>query len=408
MCLIHTYHTPCLNPGGGDDRTLSVEATSQTTDLSQVFADLSPGTEYSYSVVISNAFGDSEPLTISVTTPMCTWWDYDLFPTLCNDNGMYVCIDVLFPSSVPLPLRYLVSVTHSPMYCAHVIYGSMCAGSGGCELDAGEEVCVCEGKYLGLTCSDSCPSVDAQICSGHGTCDSASLTCSCDQDHSGVDCSEDCPCPEHSFCSSEFGSNETGSSLITCVCEEGRVALANGTCALCPGDPPCQGSGTCALDSTETPTCACDLLHAGSECELSCEESLSSCNDHGSCVTSIVDPDSPACACDDGYYGSDCSVTCSAGSAAEGELCSGYGACVLIGESDEPATGTTDSLEVTCECDAQHVSEDCSITCPGLLGAYACSAQGTCVYNGTQAVCECYEGFEGVCIYVSMYLCIYV
>jgi len=72
--------------------------------------------------------------------------------------------------------------------------------------------CVCADGYFGDDCSRSCPKIQGQVCSGHGTCQSG--VCLCDQFWLSPDCSK---CSDSKACGPRKKCNNDGA----CVCADG-------------------------------------------------------------------------------------------------------------------------------------------------------------------------------------------
>ncbi|XP_070533132.1 uncharacterized protein [Ptychodera flava] len=224
-----------------------------------------------------------------------------------------------------------------------------CSGVGQCV----NETCDCtdEGLNLGnwgqFCESRDCPGVD-EPCSGHGYCNPSTLTCICNSGWEG----EGCHIPN------------------------------------CPGDPDCNGRGTC--DGNQAiPICKdCEAGWMGAGCELPC-------------VNGTAQPDY-TCVCDECYTGAGCDMmcsnhgqcndgTCTCDSAWWGEYCDIRG-CPGIGESCS-GRGHCNVNEQNCYCYPGWKGEDCNI--PDCPGTPDCSGRGYC--NGTYSppMCICDEDWMG-------------
>lgn len=115
------------------------------------------------------------------------------------------------------------------------------------------DVCVCSPGYLGVDCTETCPTgSNGQPCSGHGSCSSSQPTCECDAgwascgtgagDACGTSVSND---PDNcgacgSVCKADpsagIASATCANSTCTVTCASGYISCSPGTCT--PGNDP--------------------------------------------------------------------------------------------------------------------------------------------------------------------------
>ena len=317
----------------------------------------------------------------------------------------------------------------------------------------GSECNLCQAGYYGPHCDKGCPSTNAFICSGHGSCADGTGgfgNCSCTTGWVDSSCSSACPglgtvegiCHQHGDC---IAAVNGGSE---CVCN-GDAALgfwkppSCSSCAVgyfgaactehCPGsNQPCSGRGVTASCDVVTGECKCQSGWAGQGCDVECAGgSVTPCSMHGFC-----NPVSGKCTCHSsptlGYWSG---ATCSAchphyTSAATGCIhacpleapcqgcsplaCSGYGQCtpsltgpgaVCIMCSDQLNTRCGDACEIrgdtNCQrymCAGARWGLQCDNLCPGATPAlpFPCSSHGFCDEGKAgSGRCICDSGYVG-------------
>ena len=146
---------------------------------------------------------------------------------------------------------------------------------------------------------------------------------------------------------------------------------------------PCNRRGICSLQG-DVPLCQCNALTRGKECETLCPgvtelfNGLTStlvgpeCSDHGSCN------DDGVCVCledasgDPLFLGEDCSKACPTDSS--GTVCSGHGSCVLSG------------TDAACECDQGWFNPTCGCN-DGSTSTKTC-LHGECLTDVSGCTCH--------------------
>lgn len=108
--------------------------------------------------------------------------------------------------------------TNGQCQCNSGFSGSDCSQTGTCPNKCNtpngkcvDNKCVCADGYFGDDCSRSCPKIQGQVCSGHGTCQAG--VCLCDQYWLAPDCSK---CSDSKACGPRKSCNEG-----TCGCAVG-------------------------------------------------------------------------------------------------------------------------------------------------------------------------------------------
>lgn len=214
----------------------------------------------------------------------------------------------------------------------------------------GSQNCECDPGWVGINCDVEC--------SFHGYIQGNK--CHCDVGWRGSVCDiQGCP-GEIEDCS---GHGECNSAIHTCTCNNGWTGESDSSgyvdpfmnaCDIpdCPGEPNCNGEGTCD-DTLITPKCKnCNPGWMGPACEEICDA------DHG-----IQSPmNSGNCECDSCYTGRGCNLECD-----------GHGVCV-------------DSL---CSCEVGWRGSKCEVPgCPG--NETDCTNNGVC--NTALHECTCMPG----------------
>lgn len=144
-------------------------------------------------------------------------------------------------------------------------------------------------------------------------------------------------------------------------------------CKFCDGS--CFANSECNFSTGE---CECVPGWDGPGCDIECP--IKNCEGRGIgvlCTQEGAMP--PRCRCDKGSYGYNCLDECPGGRA---NPCTGHGTCNSVGK---------------CLCDDYWFGPKCDKTCAknGEDPATACTINGRCYFDGTNALCECYPGHVG-------------
>jgi hypothetical protein len=310
-----------------------------------------------------------------------------------------------------------------------------CGDNGGCVVEQGRALCVCNDGYAGSACSvcaagfhdENGACVPDEVClentcSGRGTCNDTTgvVTCTCDPGFSSRFCEVDelATCIDNPVCGDHGTCVETGAG-IRCACDVGYTGDTCGDCypgygrnadedcvpqeACSPST--CSFSGECALDGA-TATCACFVGYTGAFCEL-CAEGFhrgganndcvidERCEDNDPCAaggTCVDDGGVVACACDVGYAGSLCEQCY------PGYHDDGTGICVLDERCREATCGLGGVCDdaggvVSCQCAAGFEGDYCETNIDDCVNN-ACGT-GTCIDLVGGRTCHCLNGTFG-------------
>ena len=224
------------------------------------------------------------------------------------------------------------------------------------------------------TGTPECPSVNGNVCDGHGTCvDNGDLkVCQCDRGYGGSDCTatgcSDPNCGGHGTCQDPATTPGVEGNMAFCECDNGWSGDDCTTdAASC--SPPCVDTrGTCTFG-----VCQCTPEYAGATCaDFACGIDQK-CSDHGTCDQS-AGLTQFKCTCTEGWQGRSCdtpSMPC------EDPTCGGNGQC--------------DQVRGFCICNKGFAGHDCKQeACPNKCGAD--KNKGACVDD---ARCLCNDGWTG-------------
>ncbi|CUF96838.1 transmembrane protein, putative, partial [Bodo saltans] len=322
--------------------------------------------------------------------------------------------------------------------------GQACSGHGKCfNGTSGNGTCVCD-PYYGLEdCSKKC----LNSCSGHGICSEGSTgtgQCSCDDryappdcgsciaNRTGIECEIDCSVnSDLEVCNNQGACNYT--MKVSVYAKPYYPRNASRTLSTFTREV---HSKTATASATYRSFCTCAPGYTGAECEVACPGDPP-CNGHGTC--NLVGGVS-RCTCfqnnDTGYWTGDTCSTCSVAynnsvncnvlcPVSGGVICSGHGYCAegyCYCERRDPDSGL-DYCDTACQQSSLPSTSDtgqcskcgcllcttefqfgptCRSTCPGTANGITCSGNGVCSEGKTaNGTCLCYFGYAGTDCSVS-------
>mmetsp|Transcript_55789 Transcript_55789/g.103208 ORF Transcript_55789/g.103208 Transcript_55789/m.103208 type:complete len:1153 (+) Transcript_55789:85-3543(+) len=217
----------------------------------------------------------------------------------------------------------------------------------------------------GLVCGEG------GLCSGHGTCDTASALCHCWSGYSGDVC-EVAGCPTSLGGKECSGNGMCMNGQCTCIngfegqdCSVPKAAPAGNTgttLQVCGADGGCSGHGSC-----EKGACRCWPGFGGDLCEVaSCPKD---CSGNGLCMNGL-------CTCNVGFEGQDCSNVIGL-DATEAAMAAGGLPVPLNGMCANECSQHGQCTNGVCDCWANYTGTDCSmpLQCQESCGE-ACQSQG--------------------------------